>query len=70
MNALFETLIHIFILFLTCAIFICVKVVTEAGREFVGIAVSADAVSDRMQNVASAASRLSGETVKSVNFNG
>lgn len=44
-----------------------IKVVTEADREFVGIAASVDAVSDRMQRVASSAARLSGETEKIVN---
>ena len=44
-----------------------IQVVTQADCEFVRIAESVDAVSGRMQSVASAASRLSGETVTIVN---
>ena len=44
-----------------------IQVVNQADCEFVRIAESVDAVSGRMQSVASAASRLSGETVTIVN---
>ena len=43
-----------------------IRVVNDADCEFARIAESVEAVSDRMQNVALAAARLSGETVKIV----